>query len=70
MKLSGRGAEKITFYVIRKVTNLPYEDIGKEFNMHHSTVMYNIGQIEAEIDKDSKLERQVNDIINNIKSTQ
>ncbi len=63
-------ARKITFYVIRKVTNMSYEDIGKEFDKHHSTVIYNISQIEKEIEKNSKLARQINDIINNVKSEQ
>lgn len=60
-------ARKITFYVVRKVTNMSYEDIGAEFKKHHSTVMYNINQIEEEIEKNSKLARQINDIIFNVK---
>lgn len=63
-------ARKITFYVIRKITNMSYEAIGEEFNKHHSTVMYNINEIEKEMEQDSKLERQINNIINNIKSYQ
>lgn len=63
-------ARKITFYIVRKITNMSYEDIGEEFNKHHSTVMYNIEQIEKEMAENSKLARQVNDIINNIKSEQ
>ncbi|MBO5494912.1 MAG: chromosomal replication initiator protein DnaA [Eubacterium sp.] len=62
-------ARKITFYVIRNVLNLPYEDIGEQFNKHHSSVMYNVQELEKELDRDPKLERQVKDIINNIKST-
>lgn len=63
-------ARKITFYVVRKVTNMSYEDIGTEFKKHHSTVMYNIDQIEKEIETDSKLARQIQDIISNVKSGQ
>ena len=63
-------ARKITFYIVRKVTNMSYEDIGEEFKKHHSTVMYNIEQIEKEMAENSKLARQVNDIINNIKGEQ
>ncbi|MDD6728267.1 MAG: chromosomal replication initiator protein DnaA [Eubacteriales bacterium] len=63
-------ARKMTFYIVRKVTSMSYEDIGEEFHKHHSTVMYNINQIEDEIEKNSKLARQVNDIISNIKSSQ
>lgn len=63
-------ARKITFYIVRKITNMSYEDIGEEFKKHHSTVMYNIEQIEKEMAENSKLARQVNDIINNIKGEQ
>ncbi len=63
-------ARKITFYVVRKVTNMSYEDIGAEFKKHHSTVMYNIDQIEKEIETDTKLARQIQDIISNVKSGQ
>ncbi len=63
-------ARKITFYVVRKVTNMSYEDIGAEFKKHHSTVMYNIDQIEKDIETDTKLARQINDIISNAKSIQ
>ena len=63
-------ARKITFYIVRKVTNMSYEDIGEEFKKHHSTVMYNIEQIEKEMQENTKLARQVNDIINNVKGEQ
>lgn len=63
-------ARKITFYIVRKITNMSYEDIGEEFKKHHSTVMYNIEQIEKEMENNTKLARQVNDIINNIKNEQ
>lgn len=63
-------ARKITFYIVRKVTNMSYEDIGTEFKKHHSTVMYNIDQIEKEIETDSKLARQIQDIILNVKNNQ
>ena len=55
---------------MRKVTNMSYEDIGAEFKKHHSTVMYNIDQIEKDIETNSKLARQINDIISNAKSIQ
>lgn len=63
-------ARKITFYIVRKVTGMSYENIGEEFKKHHATVMYNIKQIEEEMQSNSKLSRQVNDIINNVKNEQ
>lgn len=59
-------ARKITFYVIREVTGMSYVAIGKEFKKDHSTIMYNVNSIEKAMKKDSRLARQVNDIINNI----
>lgn len=61
-------ARQIAFYIVRTVTNMSLEDIGEEFGKHHSTVMYNIAQIEKEMKENSKLSRQINDIINNIKN--
>lgn len=63
-------ARKMTFFIIRKVTNMSYESIGEEFKKHHSTVMYNINEIEKEMARDSKSARQINDIISNINSYQ
>ncbi len=60
-------ARKIAMYIIREVTNTSYEAIGEKFNKHHSTVMYNIQQISEEMETDSRLNRVVNDMINNIK---
>lgn len=59
-------ARKITFYVIREVTGMSYVAIGKEFKKDHSTIMYNIKNIEKSMKKDARLARQVNDIVNNI----
>lgn len=60
-------ARKMCMYIMREVTNLTYEQIGNEFNKKHSTVLYNIKEISKNIEKDSKLERKINDIINNVK---
>ena len=59
-------ARKITFYVIREVTGMSYVAIGKEFKKDHSTIMYNVNSIEKAMKKDSRLARQVTDIVNNI----
>jgi len=61
-------ARKIAMYIIREVTNSSYEAIGEKFGKHHSTVMYNIQQISEEMEKDSRLNLVITDMINNIKS--
>lgn len=63
-------ARKMCMYIIREVTNLTYEQIGNEFNKNYSTVIYSIKEISKNIEKDSKLERKINDIINNVKTEQ
>lgn len=42
--------------------------IGKEFKKNYSTVIYSIKEMEKEIQNDSKMQRKVSDIINNIKT--
>lgn len=63
-------ARRIAIYVIIKVTNMSLEEIGAEFKKDHTTIMYNRDKLEEEIKTDSKLARQVNDIISNIKLNQ
>lgn len=63
-------ARKMCFYIIREVTNMSYKNIGKEFDRDHSTVLYNIEEIENQIKTDSTLNSRVSDIINNIKDYQ
>ncbi|MBQ8980754.1 MAG: chromosomal replication initiator protein DnaA [Eubacterium sp.] len=63
-------ARKMCFYIVREVTNISYEDIGKEFNRNHSTVMYNVRTLGDTLKQNSTLNSQVLDIINNIKDYQ
>ena len=63
-------ARKMCFYILREVTDMKYAAIGKEFNKDHSTVMYNTEKFEEMIKKDSVLNSQVSDIINNIRDSQ
>ena len=58
------------FYIIKEITDMNFSAIGKEFNKDRTTVMYNIEEFAKIISKDSTLNNQVRDIINNIRSTQ
>lgn len=60
-------ARKMCFYIIREVTDMSYKMIGEKFKRDHSTVMYNIEKFGEKIKKDSNLNYQVIDIINNVK---
>lgn len=61
------NARKMSFYIIRNVTDMSYSAIGEEFKKDHTTVMYNIEEMEKIIANNSTLNSQVLDIINNIK---
>lgn len=60
-------ARKVSLYIIREVTGLPFEVIGEEFKKHHSTIMYAVDQIAQEIKINKKLGATINDIIKNVK---
>ena len=64
------NARKMCFYIIKEITDMNFSAIGKEFNKDRTTVMYNIEEFAKIISKDSTLNNQVRDIINNIRSTQ
>jgi len=64
------NARKMCFYIIRNVTDMPFKAIGEEFNKDHTTVMYNIDEMEKKMLTNSTLNSQVLDIINNIKDEQ
>ncbi len=58
---------QISMYVISKITPLSTKAIGAEFSgRDHSTVIYALREIGAELDRDSALRETVNDIIKNV----
>ena len=58
----------IAIYIVREITQLPYDSIGKEFGgRDHSTVVYAMQQIDKKIQKDPKMKATVDDIIKNIR---
>ena len=62
------NARQIAIYIVREITQLPYDSIGKEFGgRDHSTVVYAMQQIDKKIQKDPKMKATVNDIIKNIR---
>ena len=61
------NARKMSFYIIRNVTDMSFSAIGDEFNKDRTTVMYNIEEMEKILSSNSTLNSQVLDIINNIK---
>ena len=62
-------ARQVAMYVVREVTNLSYEEIGKEFGRDHSTAIYAVQQVERNMKNRSDFRNTVNDLIKNIKVT-
>ena len=63
------SARQIAMYLIRSMTNLSLDDIGKEFeNRDHSTVLYSIQQVEKKMKKDPVFAETVKEIKTNINS--
>lgn len=62
-------ARQIAMYLIRSMTNLSLDDIGKQFdNRDHSTVLYSIKQVETKMKKNSSFAETVKEIKTNINS--
>ena len=61
-------ARKMCMYIMREVTTLTLEQIGEEFGKNYSTVIYSLKEISKKMEEDSKIERKINDIINNVKT--
>lgn len=62
-------ARQIAMYLIRSMTDLSLDDIGKEFgNRDHSTVLHSIDKVEKQMKKDSAFAETVKEIKTNINS--
>ena len=63
------NARQIAMYLIRSMTNLSLDDIGKVFEgRDHSTVLYSIKQVEKQMKKDPSFAERVKEIKTNINS--
>lgn len=61
-------ARQIAAYVVRAVTTLSQNDIGKEFgDLDHSSIVYMIKQVEKKMQEDPSYKNLVNDMIKNIR---
>jgi len=63
------AARQIAMYLIRSMTNLSLDEIGKVFeNRDHSTVLYSIQQVEKKMKKEPAFAEMVKEIKTNINS--
>ena len=59
---------QLAIYIVRELTTLSMESIGKEFgDRHYSTIVYTVQQVEKNIKNDPALRDTVEDIIKNIR---
>ena len=59
---------QLAIYIVRELTTLSMENIGKEFGgRHYSTIVYTVQQVEKNIKADPVLRDTVEDIIKNIR---
>lgn len=62
------NARQVAMYVVREITQMPMQAIGREFGgRDHSTVVYAIQQVEKNAAKDPRIKATVDDIIKNIR---
>ena len=60
---------QVAMYLIRKLTNLSFPDIGKEFARDHTTVIYAVDKITASLKSaDTHMQNNIRDITANINS--
>jgi chromosomal replication initiator protein len=57
---------QIVMYLARELTTASFVEIGRIFNMHHSTVMNSIGSIKKRMQRDSDFHKEVQGLLNGI----
>ena len=63
------AARQTAIYVVREITGMSMEDIGREFGgRDHSTIVYSLKSVETNLEKDRRLKETVEDIIKNVRS--
>lgn len=60
------SARQAAMYIIREITNLSQEEVGKVFGRNHSTVNSSLKNVQQKMASDSKYRNLINDIIKNI----
>ena len=61
-------ARQVAMYIARETTGLSFKQIGENFGKDHSTVLYNVRQVEEFISDKPYEKALVEDIIKNLKS--
>ena len=57
----------MAIYVMRKLTDMSFKDIGKFFNRDHSTIMASVEKIEKEAENDPAVAKEIQELIDIVK---
>ena len=57
---------QVAMYLAREIASQPFADIGRSFNMHHSTVMNAIDSVRDRMKRDPEFHRMVQALLNSI----
>ncbi len=60
------NARQAAMYIIREITDLSQDEVGKVFGRNHSTVNSSLKNVQNKINTDSKYKNLINEIIKNI----
>lgn len=60
------NARQAAMYIIREITDLSQDEVGKIFGRNHSTVNSSLKNVQKKMDSDSKYKNIINEIIKNI----
>ena len=60
------NARQAAMYIIREITDLSQDEVGKVFGRNHSTVNSSLKNVQNKINSDSKYKNLINEIIKNI----
>lgn len=68
-KANIKKPRQVAIFIVRELTSLSMEAIGKEFgDRHYSTIVYTVQKVEEDMKKDSKMKETIEDIIKNIRN--
>ena len=60
-------ARHVCVYLLRKLSDMPYKQIGRLFSKDHSTIMHSFNTIEDEIQHNTQLEIEIKELIDELK---
>ena len=60
------NARQAAMYIIREITGLSQDEVGKVFGRNHSTVNSSLKNVQQRMSSDSKYKNLINEIIKNI----